>query len=42
MTAISDVPVVVGQGSWGIDEERIPRVGVNILVVEDGAFVPAE
>ncbi|MCU4652113.1 ABC transporter substrate-binding protein [Roseibacterium sp. SDUM158016] len=39
---IRDVPVVVGQGVWELDEERIPRIGVNILQVQDGAFVAAE
>jgi branched-chain amino acid transport system substrate-binding protein len=32
---------VIGEGLFSLDEERVPRVGMNVLVVQDGAFVPA-
>jgi branched-chain amino acid transport system substrate-binding protein len=41
LTQTRDVPVVVGEGMFNLNEERIPRVGMNVLVVKDGAFVPA-
>lgn len=41
LNEMGEVPVVVGQGMWGIDEDRVPRVGMNVLVVEDGQFVAA-
>jgi branched-chain amino acid transport system substrate-binding protein len=41
LAATRDVPVVVGEGFFSLDEDRVPRVGMNVLVVEDGAFVAA-
>jgi branched-chain amino acid transport system substrate-binding protein len=41
LAATRDVPVVVGEGFFSLDEERVPRVGMNVLVVQDGAFVAA-
>lgn len=36
-----DVPVVMGQGSYSYDEERVPRFGMKVMIVEDGQFVEA-
>jgi len=41
LAATRDVPVVVGEGLFSFDEDRVPRVGMNVLVVEDGQFVAA-
>lgn len=34
-----EVRVAAGQGSYSLDENRYPRVGMNVLTVQDGAFV---
>lgn len=36
-----DVEVVVGSGIYSVDEERVPRVGMNVLMVDGGTFVQA-
>lgn len=36
-----DVRVAVGQGSYSLDDRRVPHVGMNVLTVTDGAFVMA-
>jgi branched-chain amino acid transport system substrate-binding protein len=41
LAATKDVEVVVGQGNFTLDEKRIPRPGMNILMVKDGAFTLA-
>ncbi len=41
LTALRDVRVVVGQGRWSLDEERMPHFGMNVLIVQNGNFVPA-
>jgi len=41
LTETSGVEVVVGSGTYVVDENRVPRVGMNVLMVEDGTFVQA-
>lgn len=41
LATTADVPVVVGTGTYLLDEDRIPRVGMNVLMVQDGTFVQA-
>jgi branched-chain amino acid transport system substrate-binding protein len=41
MARLKDVRVVVGQGHYAVDGERVPRVGMNVLVVQNGKFVLA-
>lgn len=36
-----DVQVAVGQGKYSVNEDRAPRVGMNVLTVMDGQFVQA-
>ncbi|UUZ62799.1 ABC transporter substrate-binding protein [Polaromonas sp. P1-6] len=36
-----DVRVVVGQGRFSFDEQRVPRTGMNVLEVRNGKFVLA-
>ena len=36
-----DVQVAAGEGIYGVDENRVPRVGMNVLQVQDGTFVRA-
>lgn len=38
---VKDVKVVVGQGNYSLDAERVPRVGMNVLQVKNGTFVLA-
>lgn len=38
---VKDVRVVVGQGLYSMDAERVPRPGMNVLTVKDGGFVLA-
>lgn len=42
LTKVKDVKVVVGQGLYSFDAERIPRPGMNVLMVKDGKFVLAK
>ncbi|MGE0503636.1 MAG: ABC transporter substrate-binding protein [Rhizobiaceae bacterium] len=42
LTAIKDAPTVLGDGTFSLDEERLPHYGVSLLTVKDGAFVGAE
>lgn len=41
ISKIKDVKVVVGQGNYAVDAERVPRVGMNVLQVKNGNFVLA-
>jgi branched-chain amino acid transport system substrate-binding protein len=41
LTKTKDVPVVVGQGKFSYDEQRVPHTGMNVLIVKDGKFVLA-
>lgn len=41
MGKVRDVKVVVGQGTYSVDAERVPRVGMNVLMVKDGKFALA-
>lgn len=36
-----DVRVVVGQGRYSVDEQRVPNSGMNVLTVKNGQFVLA-
>lgn len=36
-----DVPVVVGQGRWSLDDQRVPHSGMKILTVQNGKFMLA-
>lgn len=36
-----DFPVIVGRGKFTLDEQRVPRYGMNILQVRGGQFVLA-
>jgi branched-chain amino acid transport system substrate-binding protein len=38
---VSGVRVAVGQGQYALDAQRVPHVGMNVLVVKDGKFVLA-
>ena len=42
LTAIRNVPVVIGEGSYSYDKDRVPHYGAIILTVKDGKFVRAE
>jgi branched-chain amino acid transport system substrate-binding protein len=41
LTKSKDVPVVVGQGKFSFDDQRLPHTGMNVLVIKNGQFVPA-
>ncbi|MBC7705150.1 MAG: ABC transporter substrate-binding protein [Rhodoferax sp.] len=41
MGKAKDIKVVVGQGTYSVDAERVPRVGMNVLVLQNGKFVLA-
>ena len=41
LAKVKDVQVVVGQGRYALDDQRVPCVGMNVLVVKDGRFVLA-
>jgi branched-chain amino acid transport system substrate-binding protein len=41
LTKTKDVPVVVGQGLYSIDADRIPHYGMAVLQIKDGKFVLA-
>jgi branched-chain amino acid transport system substrate-binding protein len=41
LTKTKDIPVVVGQGKFSYDEQRITHTGMNVLVVKNGQFVMA-
>lgn len=38
---IKDHPSVMGTGTWGIGEDRLPIYDMNIMVAKDGKFVTA-
>ena len=39
MAATRDVPVVIGGGTFSVDENRVPRYGTVVLVWRDGRWV---
>lgn len=39
---LADVPVVIGDGIWNIDENRHPSYGAAVLTVKDGKFALAQ
>ena len=41
LTSVKDVKVVIGNGMYALDENRIPRYGVSVLTVSGGKFVVA-
>ena len=41
LTKVKNVKVVVGNGMYSLDENRIPRYGVSVLTVSGGKFVVA-
>jgi len=36
---LNNVPVVIGNGVWSVDENRHPSYGAALLMVKDGAFM---
>jgi branched-chain amino acid transport system substrate-binding protein len=42
LAQLRDVRVVVGQGVFSVDSERVPHFGMNVLTVKGGRFVPAQ
>ena len=41
LTTIKDVPVLLGDGVFNWDEERMPSYGMSILTIKDGQFTGA-
>lgn len=41
LNGVKGVQVVVGQGDYSFDNERVPRPGMNVLTVKNGQFVLA-
>jgi branched-chain amino acid transport system substrate-binding protein len=41
LASTSGVAVPAGQGLYALDAERVPRVGMSVLTVQNGAFVLA-
>ena len=39
MAKTNKLPVVVGQGTWSVDANRIPSFGGAVLVIKDGKWV---
>ena len=39
MTKTADLPVVIGQGKFSLDADRIPHFGAAVLMVKDGRWV---
>jgi len=37
-----DVPVLIGQGTWGVSPDRNPIYQGLVVTVKDGKFVPAD
>lgn len=42
LTATKNVPVVVGEGLYSLDENRVATYGVSFIKIKDGKFVNAE
>ncbi|MCL7466131.1 ABC transporter substrate-binding protein [Phaeovulum sp. NW3] len=40
--AQTDIPVVIGEGTYSYDEHRVPRFGMKVMQVKDGAFTVVE
>jgi len=41
LAASKDVPVVVGNGAFSLDADKVPHFGINVLTVKDGEFAAA-
>lgn len=41
MAKAKDIPVVVGQGKYSLNAERVPYSGMRVLQIKDGKFMPA-
>ncbi|MFN3642752.1 MAG: ABC transporter substrate-binding protein [Gemmobacter sp.] len=41
LVKVTDVPVVIGDGTYSFDDKRVPRFGMKVLTVKDGQFVEA-
>lgn len=41
LASIKDVPVIIGDGVFNLDEKRIPHYGMSVLQVQDGSFAAA-
>jgi branched-chain amino acid transport system substrate-binding protein len=41
LVKVTDVPVVIGDGIYSYDDKRVPRFGMKVLTVKNGAFVEA-
>lgn len=39
MANTKNLPVVIGQGTWTVDAERIPTFGAAVLQIKDGKFI---
>ena len=39
MANTKNLPVVIGQGTWTVDAERIPSFGAAVLQIKDGKFI---
>ena len=37
-----ELPVVVDEGEYTLDENRFPKYGISILTAKNGVFVPLE
>ncbi|MEI7783659.1 MAG: amino acid ABC transporter substrate-binding protein, partial [Betaproteobacteria bacterium] len=39
MAKTNKLPVVIGQGTFSLDADRIPSFGAAVLTIKDGKFV---
>jgi branched-chain amino acid transport system substrate-binding protein len=39
MGKTKNLPVVIGQGTWSVDQDRIPTFGAAVLQIKDGKFI---
>ncbi len=39
MAKTKDLPVVIGQGKWSVDDKRIPSFGAAVLQIKDGKWI---
>ena len=42
LAKLNNVPVVLGNGTWGMDAGRNPQYGVLLLLVKDGKFIAVQ